>query len=140
MPKPFRLDGLTKSVTPSGTIKEQFRFRLVLVGKADKRYMSYQDQNSQKRSNQATVYEIKKDSSTIKWWGYSRFLFAQNSRRNSLKVTRAQFLGNGRLFCFTSINKFGNFHNLFAFITSLYKLHFRNRRYILFGQMKKVFL
>lgn len=43
-----------------------------------------------------------------------------------------------RLFCFVSMSKFANFKNPFAKITSLSKLHFRWRRFILFVQMKEI--
>ena len=46
------------------------------------------------------------------------------------KVPRTKFLENDRLFCFSSICKFGSFKNPFATITSLLELYFRLRRSI----------
>ena len=45
-----------------------------------------------------------------------------------------------RLFCFSSICKFGSFKNPFTMITSLPELYFRFRRLILLVQTKKRFL
>ena len=53
---------------------------------------------------------------------------------------RSKFLGSDVFFCYISICKFGNFKNLFATITSLPELNFRFRKFILFAQMKKLFL
>ena len=69
---------------------------------------------------------------------YSRFTFAQNAIVNLPKVLRATFLGSDELFCFISMGKFGSFKNFFAMITSLPKLYFRFRRFILLAQTKKV--
>ena len=54
------------------------------------------------------------------------------------KVPRAKFLGSDRLFCFSSICKFGSFKNPFATITSLSELYFRLGRFILLVQTKEV--
>ena len=40
--------------------------------------------------------------------------------------------------CFISISKFGSFKNPLAMITSLFKIYFRSRRFILLVQTKKV--
>ena len=61
-----------------------------------------------------------------------------NTNTNSPELTRAKFLGNNGLFCFTSICKFGSFKNPFATITNLSELYFRFRRFILLVQTKKV--
>ena len=52
--------------------------------------------------------------------------------------SRAKFQGSDRLFCFISISKFSSFKNPYATITSLLKLPFRFRRFILLVQMKQV--
>ena len=62
----------------------------------------------------------------------------KNTVSNSSKVPKAKFLESDGLFCFTSICKFGSFKNSFAAITSLSKLYFRFRRFILLVQTKKV--
>ena len=54
------------------------------------------------------------------------------------KVLRTKFLESDRLFCFISICKFGRFKNPFATSTSLSKLYFRFRRFILLVEWKKV--
>ena len=64
--------------------------------------------------------------------------FVKNTVSNSSKVPKAKFLESDGLFCFTSICKFGSFKNSFAAITSLSKLYFRFRRFILLVQTKKV--
>ena len=69
--------------------------------------------------------------------GYSRFTFAENAIANLQKVPRAKHLGSDRLFCFISACKFGSFKNPFAMITSLPKLYFRFRKFILMEQTKK---
>ena len=51
---------------------------------------------------------------------------------------RAKFLGSNGLLCFISICTFGSFNNPFATITSLSKLYFRIRRFILLVKTKKV--
>ena len=63
---------------------------------------------------------------------YSRFTFVENTISNSPEITRAKFLGNNGLFCFTSICQFGGFKNLFAMITSLSELYL-----FLFGTNEK---
>ena len=68
---------------------------------------------------------------------YSRFTFVENTISNLPKVPRAKFLGSDGLICFISICKFGSFKNPFALITSLSKLYFRFRRFILLVQKKK---
>ena len=70
---------------------------------------------------------------------YSRFTFLENSVTNSPKVLTAKFMGSEKLFCFSSICKFGSFKNPFSMITSLSELHFRFWRFTqMFVQMKKV--
>ena len=54
------------------------------------------------------------------------------------KSREPSFLGSDRLFCFSSICKFGSFKKPFATITNLPELYFRFRRFILFVQTKKV--
>ena len=66
---------------------------------------------------------------------YSRFTFVENTISNSPKV---KFLGSDRLFCFSSICKFGSYKNAFATITSLSELYFRFRGFTLLVQTKKV--
>ena len=68
---------------------------------------------------------------------YSRFTFVENTISNSPNVQRAKFLGSDRLFCLSSICKFGSFKNPFAMITSLSELYFRFRTFILLVQTKK---
>ena len=58
--------------------------------------------------------------------------FVEGTISNSLKVTRARFLGSDGFFCFISICKFGNFKNPFTTITSLSWI----RRFILLVQTK----
>ena len=69
---------------------------------------------------------------------YARFIFVVNNVRCSPKVTKARFLRNDRLFCFIIICKFSSFKNSFAIITSLSRLYFRFRRFILLVQVRKV--
>ena len=54
------------------------------------------------------------------------------------KVLKAKFLGSAILFYFISKCKFDSFKNPFAAITSLPKLSFRLRRFILLVQMERV--
>ena len=75
---------------------------------------------------------------TVECRRYSRFTFVQYTIVNLPKVLRAKFLGSDELFCFISMCKFGSFKNPFAMITSLPKLYFRFRRFILLAQTKKV--
>ena len=56
---------------------------------------------------------------------YSRFTFVENTISNSPKAMRVKFLWSDRLFCFSSICKFGSFKNPFATITSRPELYFR---------------
>ena len=51
-------------------------------------------------------------------------MFVENTISNSPEVARAKFLGKDKLFCFISLNKFGNFKNTFATITNLPEFHF----------------
>ena len=51
---------------------------------------------------------------------------------------RVKFLGSDGLFCYIGICTFGSFRNPFPTITSLPKLYFRIRRFILLVQTKKV--
>ena len=69
---------------------------------------------------------------------YSRFTFVQNTIGNLQKVQTTKFLGSDGLFCFISICKFGSFKIPFATITSMPKLYFWFRRFILLVQTKKV--
>ena len=69
---------------------------------------------------------------------YSRFTLVENTITNSPKVLLAKSLGIDKIICFISICKFSNFKNPFAMITSLSKLYFRFRRFVLLLQMKKV--
>ena len=67
-----------------------------------------------------------------------RFTFVENTINNSPKDLRAKFLGSVILFCFISMCKFDSLKNPFAASTSLPKLSFRFRRFILLVQMGKV--
>ena len=68
---------------------------------------------------------------------YSIFTFLENTTSNSPKVSRVMFLGSDRLFCFTSICKFGSLKNPFAMITRLSELSLRFKRFILLVQTKQ---
>ena len=57
---------------------------------------------------------------------------------NLPKTLRAKFLGKDGPFCFSSICKFGSFMNPFTMITSLSRLYFRFRRFIMLVRMKKM--
>ena len=48
-----------------------------------------------------------------------RFIFVENTIRNSPEVPGAKFLGSDGLFCFSSICKLGSFKKPLAKITSL---------------------
>ena len=61
-----------------------------------------------------------------------------NTNTNSPELTRAKFLGNNGLFCFSSICKFGSFKNPFATITSLSEPYHKIRWFFLLVETKKV--
>ena len=71
---------------------------------------------------------------------YSRFTFVENTISNSPKVLRAKSPGSNWFFCFSYKSKLGSFKNPFATISSLSKLYFRFRRFLLLVQTKKWFL
>ena len=66
---------------------------------------------------------------------YSRFTFAENTISNLPKVLGAMFMESDELF---SISNFGIFKNPFATITSLSKIYFRFRRFIMLVETKKM--
>ena len=82
------------------------------------------DLKSHKKIHQTTLpYQIQwLHLKIIKWTKYSWFYFVQSTISNSPKVTRV-------LACF---------RNPFVTNISLFELHFRHRRFILFVQMREV--
>ena len=50
---------------------------------------------------------------------HSRFTFVENTISNSPNIQGAEFLWTNRLFCFSSMCKFGSFKNAFATVTVL---------------------
>ena len=67
---------------------------------------------------------------------FSRFTFVKNTLSNSSNGSRANFYeGDGSLW-FIGMCKCGSFKNPFAMITSLSKLYFRFRRFILLVKTK----
>ena len=61
-----------------------------------------------------------------------------NTNSNSPELTRAKFLGNNGLFCFTTICKFGSIKNPFATITSLSEPDHKIRWFFWLVETKKV--
>ena len=68
----------------------------------------------------------------------TRFTFAENTINNSLKASRAKFLGSDGLFYSISPCKPCSLKNPFATITSLSELYFRFIKIILSVQTKQV--
>ena len=71
-------------------------------GKQVKRYLSHQDQGSQKSFQHLQAVEQRR---------YNRFTFVEHTISNSPRVQRARFQGKDGLFCFISICKFGSLKN-----------------------------
>ena len=61
-----------------------------------------------------------------------------NTNSNSPELTRAKFLGNNGLFCFTTICKFGSNKKPFATITSLSEPYHKIRWFFWLVETKKV--
>ena len=89
-------------------------------GKQVKRYLSHQDQSSQKCFQQFCFIRCRSQHLCIvKQRRYSRLTFVENNNTNSTKVPRGKFLVSDRLLFYQHIVKFGSFKNPFVMITSL---------------------
>ena len=64
-------------------------------------------------ANNFVLPDAQDNTSGLLYTTYSRFTFVENTISNSPEITRAKFLGNNGLFCFTKTCQFGGFKNLF---------------------------